>query len=65
MAGRREGELLTWAVEMEVGGGDCILIIDSGYPPNCLTLEAEQQSRERVKLGIGNVWRKVLFSSDL
>lgn len=61
MTGRREVELLKWAVEMEVGDGDYILIIDCGYTLNCLTLEAEQQSRESwVKLGIGNVWRKVL-----
>lgn len=53
------------SIEMEVGGGDYILRIDCGYPLNGLTLEAEQQTREKVKLGIGNVWTQVLFSSDL
>lgn len=44
MAGKREGELLKWAVEMVVGGGYRILVIDSGDPFNYLTFKAEQQS---------------------
>lgn len=43
MANRREGELLKWTVEIEVGGGDPILIVESSYALNYLTLKAEQQ----------------------